>query len=130
MSKYHNKPMKIGDLRFASQAEAKRWNELSLLVLGKQITGLRCQPRFPMVVNGKTVCTYVGDFLYLELATGRQICEDVKGMETPVFKIKRKLFEALHPSIELRVIGKPASKRSAGRRRVRLAAAVISSMPL
>lgn len=32
------------------------------------------------------------------------IVEDVKGMETKEFKIKRKLFEYKYPSLELRII--------------------------
>jgi Protein of unknown function (DUF1064) len=116
--KYRNKPKIDGGKFFASQAEHKRYGELRLLdgaVNG--ITALRCQPRFPLVVNGKTICTYIADFYYRE--KGREICEDVKGMETPVFKIKRKLFEVLHPTIELRLIysGRRSSRMSAAQLR-------------
>jgi len=132
MSKYHNKSVMIGDLRFASQAEARRWNELSLLVVGKRVTALRCQPRFPLVVNGQTVCTYVGDFYYRE--GGKECVEDVKGFETEAFKLKAKLFRALHPTIELRIIpagsGRRISRRSGLRRTGKLGAAVSRSMPL
>lgn len=102
MNKYRNKPVVVGGIRFASQAEAKRHLELRLLERAKKITGLQRQPRFPLVVNGKTVCTYVGDFYYRE--GGHEVCEDVKGVATAVFKIKAKLFAIIHPLIELRVL--------------------------
>lgn len=42
-----------------------------------------------------------GDFAYFE--GGRKVVEDFKGVMTPAFRLKRKLFKALHPDIELRV---------------------------
>jgi hypothetical protein len=35
---------------------------------------------------------------------GKKIVEDVKGMETDVFKLKRKLFEYKYPEMELKII--------------------------
>ena len=35
---------------------------------------------------------------------GKVIVEDVKGMETKEFKIKRKLFEYKYPDLELKLI--------------------------
>jgi len=35
---------------------------------------------------------------------GKTIVEDVKGMQTDVFKIKHKLFEKKYPELELRII--------------------------
>jgi hypothetical protein len=94
--KYKNTPTVIGDRRFASKAEAQRFIELSLLQRVGQIADLECQPRFPLVVNGVKVCTYVADFRYSEVATGRVIIEDVKGVRTREFVIKKKLMAAVH----------------------------------
>lgn len=101
-SKYRNKPIVVAGIRFASQAEAKRHLELRLLERAGTIKALQRQPRFPLVVSGKTICTYVGDFYYRE--GDKECVEDVKGFETALFKIKAKLFHALHPTIELRVL--------------------------
>lgn len=130
VSKYRNVPVVVAGIRFASQAEAKRHAELLLLERAGQITALQRQPRYALVVNGKTICTYVGDFYYRELlpanmpndvrwglsAGPMEVVEEVKGCETPTWKIKRKLFEALHPTIELRIIPAKSGRRSSGPR--------------
>jgi hypothetical protein len=46
-------------------------------------------------VNGVTVCTYVGDFRYRDAHTDRLVVEDVKGIATPVYRLKRKLMQAV-----------------------------------
>jgi hypothetical protein len=45
-------------------------------------------------VQGKLICTYVADFKYLE--NGKEVVEDVKGFKTPVYKLKKKLVEAIY----------------------------------
>jgi len=98
-SKYGNMPTFTDGIRFASLAEARRYGELKLLQKAGEIQDLQLQPRYKMVVDGWLICTYVADFSYRD---GKQkIAEDVKGMETALFKIKRKLFHALYPGIEL-----------------------------
>lgn len=92
--KYRNVPTEVDGIRFASKAEAKRYGDLKLLQRAGEIAELRCQPRYELAVNGHKVCTYVGDFAYIT-RTGMPVCEDVKGVETPEFKIKAKLFRAL-----------------------------------
>ena len=101
-SKYRNVRTEVDGITFASKREAKRYSELKLLERGKQISGLTLQPRYPLVVNGHKVCTYVGDFLYHE--RGKLVCEDTKGMRTDAYGIKRKLFMALWPQIEHREV--------------------------
>lgn len=54
--------------------------------------------------GGKTFrkIEYVADFQYEQ--DGKIIVEDVKGMETDVFKLKKKLFEYKYKDLELRII--------------------------
>lgn len=92
--KYGNKPVTVDGRRFASKAEARRHAELLLLERAGEVRNLVCQPRYPLVVNGHLVCTYVADFAYLTRA-GMPATEDVKGVETGEFKVKSKLFRAL-----------------------------------
>lgn len=94
MSKYHAIKTEVDGIVFASRAEARRYQELSFAEKAGAIQTLGVQPRFKCVVNGELICTYVGDFDYWE--NGAYIVEDVKGMLTPVYKLKRKLMKALH----------------------------------
>ena len=94
--KYHAIPTVLDGVRFASQAEARRYRELTLLQAAGEIDRLECQPRFPLVVNGVKVGEYRGDFRYTETATGRVVTEDVKGVRTQVYTLKKRLVEALY----------------------------------
>lgn len=103
-SKYGNVPTIVDGLRFASQAEARRYIELRLLERAGEILNLVCQPRY-VLGSGKKPPVYVADFAYSE--AGRQVAEDVKGGEatqTPVFKLKAKLFCERYPHVELRIV--------------------------
>ena len=64
-----------------------------------RVKNLELQPRFIITVNGQKICTYVADFRYdKEQADGtwEHIIEDAKGVETPEFKLKKKLMKAVH----------------------------------
>ena len=108
MSKYRNKKTQIGMYVFDSIAESKRYKELALLEKAGQIKGLELQPKFLLQEgfkkNGKTYrkIEYIADFMYIE--NGKVIIEDVKGIETDVFKLKRKMFEYKYPEFELRIV--------------------------
>jgi len=95
-SKYRNQPTEVDGIRFASKREARRYCDLKLLEKAGEIAGLRLQPRFPLIVNNIHVCTYVGDFAYLDRNTDREVVEDTKGVRTKEFIIKAKLFHALY----------------------------------
>lgn len=104
-SKYNAVKVMIDGIRFDSKIEAKRYGELKLLEGRRDIRGLRVHPRFPIEVEGFHICDYVGDFAYREPGTPYEVVEDVKGVETPEFKLKAKLFKALYRDRELRVNG-------------------------
>lgn len=103
VSKYNASPTEVDGIRFASKREAARYGELKNLERGKIISGLTLQPKFPLIVQGKQVCTYIGDFAYME--NQKFIVEDVKGFKTDVYKLKRRLLLALQPSLDHREIG-------------------------
>lgn len=79
--------------RFDSKAEARRYDALRLAERAGEITALELQPAFPIAVNGRAICTYRADFRYTDRA-GRVVVEDVKGVKTPVYRLKKKLTEA------------------------------------
>jgi len=108
MSKYHNKKTQVDMYVFDSIAESKRYKELALLEKAEEIQQLTLQPRFLLQEgfkkNGKTYrkIEYIADFMYRE--KGKIVIEDVKGKETEVFKLKRKLFEYKYPYLELKIV--------------------------
>lgn len=102
--KYNAQPTVVDGIRFASKAEATRWQQLGLLERAGEITGICRQVRFPLEVCGVKVTTYVADFVYQDAKRGRVI-EDVKGVSTPLFKLKRKMFEAIYQQ-EITIIGR------------------------
>ena len=101
MSKYRNEKVTIDGETFDSKGEAERYRQLKLLERARVIQSVGRQPRFVLVVNAQQVCEYRADFAYFE--NGRQVIEDFKGFITPEFRLKRKLFNALYPALELRV---------------------------
>jgi hypothetical protein len=84
----------VDNLSFDSKAEAARYQELTLLRQMGQITQLRLQTKWPLIVNGITIGSYVSDFDYLEGEVAELRVEDVKGVRTPLYRFKRKHFEA------------------------------------
>ena len=93
--KYSNTPVVVDGYRFASKAEAKRYGELKLLEKAGKISGLTLQPRYKLEVHGMKICDYVGDFYYFT-KTSHQVAEDVKGIRTPVYRLKKKLMKAIY----------------------------------
>ena len=106
-SKYGAIRTTVDGIVFASKAEARRYAELKLLEKAGRIRDLELQPSFPLEVvsprNGEViqVGTYRADFRYREIemheggfGRWRIVIEDVKGMPTPVYRLKKKLMEA------------------------------------
>lgn len=97
-NKYNAKKIKIDGHTFDSKREAERYCELKLFVRAGEIRNLELQPRFLLQdeffdkneVKHKKI-EYVADFLYIDKA-GRNVVEDVKGVLTDVYKIKKKMF--------------------------------------
>lgn len=78
-----------------SKLEARRCDELHALERTGNITRLEMQPEFRIAIGGKHICAYRADFAYFSSTC--RIVEDVKGMLTPVYRLKKKLVEAAHP---------------------------------
>lgn len=113
-AKYGNRKVVVDGITFDSEREAHRYTELKLLEKAGKITGLQLQREFELIPAqrkmtdqiytkgsnkgkfkpGKVIehkCSYVADFVYWDLETGEMIVEDVKGMRTKEYIIKRKL---------------------------------------
>jgi hypothetical protein len=92
-SKYGAKKTVVDGITFDSQAEATRYGVLKIVQASGLIRDLRLQVPYQITVNGKKVCRYVADFVYIE--SDKEVVEDVKGMKTPVYNLKKKLMEAV-----------------------------------
>ena len=96
MSKYHNRKVYVGLEQFDSQREASRWVELRLMEKAGRITDLQRQVPYELIPAQKRdgrvaerALKYIADFVYQE--NGETVVEDVKGMKTKEYMIKRKL---------------------------------------
>lgn len=101
-NKYRAIKTEVDGITFDSKREAARYMELVLLERAGEISRLELQPKYDCVVNGKKICTYKADFRYFD-ANG-SVVEDVKGMKTPVYRLKKKLVEALYPGVTIQEV--------------------------
>ena len=95
--KYGNKKVTVQGIKFDSKWESERYLYIKSLELAGRVRNLELQVRFALEVNGQKSCTYIEDFRdEKENANGdwETIVEDAKGVETPEFKLKKKLMKA------------------------------------
>lgn len=101
--KYKNTKVEVDGHKFDSKKEAKRYEQLKALEAEGKISELELQPVFLLqdsfVCDGKKerAIKYIADFQYYDYETDQYIVEDVKGMKTDVYKLKRKLFLYQYP---------------------------------
>ncbi len=105
-SKHGNVPTYYDGIRFASKLESRHYMVLKVMESRGSITHLELQPRFPLQEKftdscGKThrAIEYRPDFAFIR--DGAHIAIDSKGTETPMFKLKLKLFVKKYPNITL-----------------------------
>lgn len=117
-TKYYSCKTKASDgTVFDSYKEAKRWEQLLLMQKAGEITNLQRQVKYELIPaqyetyerygkQGQRLkdgirlverkVEYIADFVYTITETGETIVEDVKGMRTKDYIIKRKLMYAVH----------------------------------
>ena len=86
-------------MTFDSKAEMQRWCELKLMLRANRIRGLKRQVEYILIPaqkddHGKVIerpVKYIADFVYTDCETGEKVIEDVKGVRTKEYTIKRKL---------------------------------------
>lgn len=115
--KYRAQATVVDDIRFDSKAEAARYVQLREMQRIGMINHLELQPTFTLL-DGFTdsfgtkhrSITYKADFKYRD-CDGNVIVEDVKGIQTPVFRLKHKLLMQRYcvgssPQFEFRIVDK------------------------
>lgn len=98
-SKYGNKKTVVDGITFDSKREAERYIKLKAMQAAGAIDRLELQVKYNFAINGVKLGFYKADFRYLELDQGhavRFVVEDVKGMLTPVYRLKKKLMKAIY----------------------------------
>jgi hypothetical protein len=102
--KYNNRPCICNQgHKHDSRGEAVYCDNLALLKRAGEIKDYEIQKRFPLLVDGKKVCTHIADFL----VTGKDgvaCVHEYKGMVTQTWRIKHKLFLACYPNVPYKVI--------------------------
>lgn len=102
-SKYNNHKVRFLGETFDSMLECERYKYLKALEQQKVISNLRRQVKYVLLPSQKDFrtqktiereITYLADFVYEK--GSQTIVEDVKGMKTDVYKIKRKLMLYFH----------------------------------
>ena len=106
-SKYKNKKSEYKGHKFDSKREMLRYIVLEDMQKKGEITDLQLQVPFilipPFEVDGTKYkgMKYISDFVYKK--DGKVVVEDVKGMKTDVYKIKKKLMAYVH-KIEIKEV--------------------------
>jgi hypothetical protein len=97
-NKYHNKWVEVDGIKFPSIKEAERWKTLRLMERAGDIVGLNRQVKIELVPKSNLfrAVYYVADFVYFDKRTGKTVYEDVKGVRTDVYKLKKKLLYWRH----------------------------------
>ena len=110
---HNNKRITIDGIKFASNAEGRRYVELKLRQRVGDISSLICHPKFELQPgfkkNGKKVqaITWSGDFSYW--FEGKRVIEDVKPWNVkdqkwviePASRLRHKLFEYQNPKLTI-----------------------------
>ena len=99
-SKYHNKKVIYKGIKFDSKKERARFITLKQLEKMGIIESLELQKKFLLQegytnAKGKKIrpIYYIADFYYYDYIDNKWVVEDVKGVRTDVYKLKKKLFE-------------------------------------
>lgn len=116
-SKYHAEKITVNGITFDSKKEARRWLELTALEQAGKIHGLRRQVKYLLIPEqrescaeryksgpkkgqfkpGRVLereCAYYADFDYYK--DGTHVVEDVKGVRTKEYRLKKKMLLYTH----------------------------------
>jgi hypothetical protein len=94
-SKFNNKKVCADGHKFDSLKEYEYYRELLMRQRCGDVVSFEMQVPFAVVVNDKKICKYKADFVE-RLKSGLFVVVDVKGFRTPIYRLKKKLVEAIH----------------------------------
>jgi len=98
-NKFGAKKTEFMGMKFDSKWEAERYGQLWKMQENKEIRDLERQVRFNIVIGEHKICAYIADYTYYKPnkdGVDEFIVEDAKGVETDVFRLKKKLMLAVN----------------------------------
>lgn len=111
-NKYGAKRTVVDGILFDSKAEAARYGYLKARQEKGEISHLERQPKFklygkdgaPVLIKSARYprgrhAVWRGDFAYFCPVRNKRVCEDVKGVRTQVYILKRAIVEACYPGL-------------------------------
>lgn len=108
-NKYGNSKTTYDRVIYDSKLEACYAMELDLRLRAKDIKNWIGQVPIEIRVNGKKICVYRCDFEITHIDGKRELVE-IKGKETDVWKLKKKLLDATHlidnPKVKFTILRK------------------------
>ena len=95
-TKYGATKTMVDGILFDSKREAAYYSELKIREKAGEVIGVELQRPFALLGNnGMLIATYKADFCFWDYVADRFRCIDVKGFDTPVGKLKRKMMKGL-----------------------------------
>lgn len=103
VSKYGARKKEYNGTVYASAFEARYAAQLDWRKKAGDIKDWSSQVTFHLKVNEQLICKYIIDFVIIHNDNSKEYIE-TKGFETRDWKIKRKLFKALYPQLNYKVV--------------------------
>lgn len=104
LGKFGAVPTIVDNITFHSKREAHYYATYKILQRAGKIGNLELQPKFPIIVNGVKICNVILDFAFFDYDANSRRAIDVKGMDTPISRLKRKLLEAAYPGVKVELV--------------------------
>lgn len=120
-SKYNAKKTEVDGIMFDSRMEAERYKELKLLQAAGEIkdldlqTKFQLQPGFLYGVRKMRPINYFADFTY-KTKDGIFVVEDVKGVKTKEYQLKKKMLMYVHGIEPVEVVRMETKRRGRNER--------------
>lgn len=109
MTKYRAQKTVIDGITFASKREAVFYVTYRTKEQAGLIRELTLQPKFPLIYDDKPILglpakdgrrgkklAFFADFSFVDVDTGKRHIVDVKGVDTPISRLKRALIKAMY----------------------------------
>ena len=88
---------------YGSKLEQRYWVKLKLMEKAGAIVHLKHQVRYPIIINGRRVGTYIADFTFYDKHDKKVRVLDAKGQEIEATRFRRKCAEACN-DIEVEIV--------------------------
>ena len=104
MTKYHATHCQVGGEKYRSHRERDRHQELLLMQRAGLIAGLCREVPFVLAPGVKIegekrarpALRYFCDFVFSDVRSGLVVAQDAKGVQTPIYRLKKHLMATVH----------------------------------